>query len=74
MEVVLDFGRDGMACIALLLCLRGFYGMGRADDAEETAQLLAVAQAAFAVATEYLLSEYVGQLSLAQVMAIGSGA
>eukprot|EP00051_Salpingoeca_urceolata_P011544 m.143246 g.143246 ORF g.143246 m.143246 type:complete len:190 (+) comp17162_c0_seq1:382-951(+) len=68
-QSVIDFGRDAMATIAFLLCCRAFWRHGRADTAfAETDWLVGAAARAIQRANEYLMSEFVGQVSLLELV------
>ncbi len=68
-QSVVDFGRDAVAVIGFLLCMRRVHGWGRgAVCADETGWLLSLAGRALQRADAYLLSEHVGDFSLAQLV------
>ncbi len=57
-----------MHAAGFLLCARRAWGWGRAAVAEETAWLMDVVMRALQTATAYLGSEFVGDLTLLQLV------
>jgi hypothetical protein len=69
LELVLIFGLDGITLIAFCLLLR-WKGLGRSQICPgETQSLHALAMSCLQHANNYLLSEHVGDLSLAELVA-----
>eukprot|EP00929_Paragymnodinium_shiwhaense_P092351 TRINITY_DN5221_c0_g1_i1.p3 TRINITY_DN5221_c0_g1~~TRINITY_DN5221_c0_g1_i1.p3 ORF type:complete len:195 (+),score=60.54 TRINITY_DN5221_c0_g1_i1:65-649(+) len=68
-EAVIVFGRDATTVIAFLLCMRARYAWGRATQVEESKWLAEIGVKAIRRGEEYLASEHVGELQLAQIVA-----
>eukprot|EP00123_Amoebidium_parasiticum_P021629 comp70807_c0_seq1/m.48114 comp70807_c0_seq1/g.48114 ORF comp70807_c0_seq1/g.48114 comp70807_c0_seq1/m.48114 type:complete len:194 (-) comp70807_c0_seq1:92-673(-) len=70
-ELVVDFGLDGMASVAFFLALRLKYGVGRGEEMsakEEGIWLAGASWEGIQRAVEYIYSDRVGELSLCELL------
>jgi len=68
-QAVQIFGRDASSVIAFCLCMRATCGWGRGAHTEETNWLAMAAVKTIQASEQYLVSEFFGDLSLAQFLA-----
>lgn len=66
-QAVIIFGRDASTLVGFLLCMR-MSGWGRAAHTEETNWLVSAAVKTIQGSEAYLVSEFFGSLSLAQIL------